>query len=195
MAPLLFEDIFNIMRIDPDGKKFDKGALQERVRHNGGRRRERRGGGGKRERRYDVKWEVEGGQKRVVEVVDVAVVSRIEAQSDKFDAYILLDVNIDVYRINKDKRYTIGLATTLDLDGTPDTGYYNQTSRATLADRYEYVMHGRTYRIADVDYEGQEKGEIYVSFGGLLMMLKVDKSVSKNFELDQRLFLLMKRTE
>ncbi|KAL2930661.1 DNA-directed RNA polymerases II and V subunit 8A [Bienertia sinuspersici] len=56
-------------------------------------------------------------------------------------------------------------------------------------------MHGRTYRIADVDYEGQEKGEIYVSFGGLLMMLKVDKSVSKNFELDQRLFLLMKRTE
>ncbi|KMT14336.1 hypothetical protein BVRB_4g071190 [Beta vulgaris subsp. vulgaris] len=144
--PLLFEDIFNIIRVDPDGKKFDK-------------------------------------------------VSRFEAQSDKFDAFILLDVNIDVYRINKDKRYTIGLATTLDLDGTPDTGYYNQTSRETLADRYEYVMHGRTFRIADVDFEGQEKGEIYVSFGGLLMMLRVDKSVSKHFELDQRVFLLMKRTE
>lgn len=56
-------------------------------------------------------------------------VSRFEAQSDKFDAFILLDVNIDVYRINKDKRYTIGLATTLDLDGTPDTGYYNQVKR------------------------------------------------------------------
>lgn len=27
MAPLLFEDIFNITRIDPDGKKFDKGIL------------------------------------------------------------------------------------------------------------------------------------------------------------------------
>ncbi|KNA22682.1 hypothetical protein SOVF_032000 [Spinacia oleracea] len=86
MAPLLFEDIFNITRIDPDGKKFDK-------------------------------------------------------------------------------------------------------------DRYEYVMHGRTYRITDIDYEGQEKGEIFVSFGGLLMMMRVDKSVSKNFQLDQRLFLLMKRTE
>uniref|UniRef100_A0A803KLV7 Uncharacterized protein n=1 Tax=Chenopodium quinoa TaxID=63459 RepID=A0A803KLV7_CHEQI len=109
MAPLLFEDIFNIHKIDPDGKKFDK-------------------------------------------------VSRIEAQSDKFDAFILLDINIDVYRINKDKRYTIGLATTLDLDGVADSGFYNQTSRETLADRYDYVMHGRTYRITDIDYEGQEKG-------------------------------------
>ena len=62
----------------------------------------------------------------------VSEVSRIEAQSDKFDAYILLDVNIDVYRINKDKRYTIGLATTLDLDGTPDTGYYNQVNHILL---------------------------------------------------------------
>ncbi|KAH9603992.1 hypothetical protein KSS87_023595 [Heliosperma pusillum] len=171
MAPLLFEDIFNITRIDPDGKKFDK-------------------------------------------------VSRIEAQSDKFDAYILLDVNIDVYPIKKDKRYTIAMATTLDLDGTPDTGYYNQlkailanvsktgldglagnqtiralTSRETLADRYDYVMHGRTYRVADIEVDGQEKGEIYVSYGGLLMLLRVDKSVSMHFELDQRLFLLMKKTE
>uniref|UniRef100_A0A7C8Z585 DNA-directed RNA polymerase n=1 Tax=Opuntia streptacantha TaxID=393608 RepID=A0A7C8Z585_OPUST len=146
MAPLLFEDIFNITRVDPDGKKFDK-------------------------------------------------VSRIEAQSDKFDAYILLDVNIDVYPINRDKRYTIGLATTLDLDGTPDTGYYNQTTRETLADKYEYVMHGKTYRVADIEVDGQEKGEIYVSYGGLLMLLRVDKSVSKHFELDQRLFLLMKKTE
>jgi len=73
MAPLLFEDIFNITRIDPDSKKFDK-------------------------------------------------VSHIEAHSDKFDAYMLLDVNIDVYPINQDKRYTIALASTLDLDGSPDSG-------------------------------------------------------------------------
>uniref|UniRef100_A0A7C9DQI9 DNA-directed RNA polymerase n=1 Tax=Opuntia streptacantha TaxID=393608 RepID=A0A7C9DQI9_OPUST len=89
MAPLLFEDIFNITRIDPDSKKFDK-------------------------------------------------VSHIEAHSDKFDAYMLLDVNIDVYPINQDKRYTIALASTLDLDGTPDSGCYNPMTQETLADRYEF---------------------------------------------------------
>ncbi|GAB4848256.1 hypothetical protein Ancab_002923 [Ancistrocladus abbreviatus] len=146
MAPILFEDTFNILRIDPDGKKFDK-------------------------------------------------VSRIEGQSDRFDAYILLDVNIDIYPINKDKRYTIGLATTLDLDGTPDTGYYNQGGRETLADKYEYVMHGRLYRVEEYGSGEQVKGEIYVSYGGLLMMLRVDQATSNKFDLDQRLFLLMKKTD
>jgi len=88
MAPLLFEGIFNITRIDPNGKKFD-------------------------------------------------IVSHIEAHRDKFDTYMLLDVNIDVYRINQ-KRYTIALASTLDLHGTPAGGYYNPTTQETLVDRYEF---------------------------------------------------------
>ncbi|GMH12814.1 hypothetical protein Nepgr_014655 [Nepenthes gracilis] len=146
MAPLLFEDTFDILRLDPDGKKFDK-------------------------------------------------VTRIEGQSDKFDAYMLLDVNTDIYPIHKDKRYTFGLATTLDLDGTPDTGFYNQGGRETLADRYEYVMHGRLYRISEYGSGDQVKGEIYVSCGGLLMLLRVDPNTAAKFDLDQRLFLLMKKTE
>jgi DNA-directed RNA polymerases I, II, and III subunit RPABC3 len=35
--------------------------------------------------------------------------------------------------------------------------------------------------------------EIYASFGGLLMMLKVDPSSAANFELDQKLFLLIRK--
>jgi DNA-directed RNA polymerase I, II, and III subunit RPABC3 len=35
--------------------------------------------------------------------------------------------------------------------------------------------------------------EIYASFGGLLMLLRGDPSTAASFELDQRLFLLMRR--
>ncbi|RWW12967.1 hypothetical protein BHE74_00051275 [Ensete ventricosum] len=35
--------------------------------------------------------------------------------------------------------------------------------------------------------------ELYASFGGLLMMLKGDPSNAAQFELDQRLFLLMRK--
>lgn len=47
----------------------------------------------------------------------------------------------------------------------------------------------------NVEVEGQKKREIYVSYGGLLILLKVDRSVSDLIELDQRLFLLMKTTD
>ncbi|GAB2266232.1 hypothetical protein Dimus_001252 [Dionaea muscipula] len=143
MAPLLFEDTFEIVCVDPDGKKFDK-------------------------------------------------VSRIEGRGNKFDAHILLDVNTDVYPIHKDKRYTIGLASTLDLDGTSDTGYYNQGGRESLADRYDYVMYGRLFKITE---NSSLKAEMYVSYGGLLMLLRVDPNTASKFDLDMRLFLLMKRTE
>lgn len=35
--------------------------------------------------------------------------------------------------------------------------------------------------------------DMYVSFGGLLMMLKGDPSIAARFELDQRLFILIRK--
>lgn len=41
----------------------------------------------------------------------------------------------------------------------PSVGLYDQsTGRASLSDRYEYVMHGRVYRIED----DKEPGKLYV---------------------------------
>ncbi|XP_062179051.1 DNA-directed RNA polymerases II, IV and V subunit 8B-like isoform X3 [Phragmites australis] len=120
MVEHLFEDIFIVTRLDPDGKKFDK-------------------------------------------------VTRIEAKSEQFDI-------------------------SLNLDGTPDTGYYTQAGRKTLADKYDYVMHGKLYKISEDSSSGAAtRVEIYASFGGLLMMLKGDPSNAASFELDQRLFLLIRK--
>uniref|UniRef100_A0A0D6QRE9 DNA-directed RNA polymerases I, II, and III subunit RPABC3 n=1 Tax=Araucaria cunninghamii TaxID=56994 RepID=A0A0D6QRE9_ARACU len=120
-------------------------------------------------------------------------VSRIEARSEQFDMHLVLDVNIDVYPVSKGDKFTIALSPTLSLDGTPDSGYFVQAGRKSLADKYEYVMYGKLYRISEEGSGANVKVEIYVSFGGLLMLLKGDPSNASNFELDQRLFLLMRR--
>ncbi|KAJ3677418.1 hypothetical protein LUZ60_003142 [Juncus effusus] len=144
MAQVLFEDIFQVKRIDPDGKKFDK-------------------------------------------------VSRIEAKSQQFDMYMQLDINTEIYPMKIDEKFTMALAPTLNLDGTPDTGFFLQTNKKTLADKYEYVMHGKLFKISEDSSGGQPKVEMYASFGGLLMLLKGDPSNASTFELDQKLFLLIRK--
>ncbi|KAF3785615.1 DNA-directed RNA polymerases II IV and V subunit 8B [Nymphaea thermarum] len=145
MAGILFEDIFTLTRINPDGKKFDK-------------------------------------------------VSRIEARSEQFDMYMLLDVNTEIYPLKVDDKFTMVLASTLNLDGSADSGYFVQGPRKTLADKFEYVMHGKLYKISEEGSGTNVKLEIYVSFGGLLMLLQGDPTSNlSNFQLDQRLFLLMRK--
>ncbi|CAA6657253.1 unnamed protein product [Spirodela intermedia] len=144
MVELLFEDIFTLTRLDPDGKKFDK-------------------------------------------------VSRIVAHSEQFDMDMQLDVNTDVYPMHVGDKFTMVLAPTLSLDGTPDSGYFTQGTRKSLADKFEYVMHGKLYKISEEGSGPNVKVEMYASFGGLLMMLKGDPSNAVSFELDQRVFLLIRK--
>ncbi|RVW88516.1 DNA-directed RNA polymerases II and V subunit 8A [Vitis vinifera] len=166
MENTLFGDIFKVIQIDPDGKKFDK-------------------------------------------------VSRIEAQSEQLDMYMQLDVNTEIYPMHAGEKFAMSLASTLDLDGTPDTGYYTQVKccgmvvclartkrltaavrvagRKSLADKFEYVMHGKLYKISEEGSGPNVKGVIYVSFGGLLMMLSGDPANTAKLDLDQRLFLLIRK--
>ncbi|XP_074339156.1 DNA-directed RNA polymerases II and V subunit 8A-like [Apium graveolens] len=142
----LFQDIFRVVGLDPDGKKFDK-------------------------------------------------VTRIEAKSEQFDMYMQLDVNTDIYPLHEGDKFMMVLASTLNLDGTPDTGYFTPGGRKSLADEFEYVMNGKLYRISEEGSGANLKADIYVSFGGLLMMLKGDPSIAAKFELDQRLFILMRKAD
>jgi DNA-directed RNA polymerase I, II, and III subunit RPABC3 len=154
---VMFEDIFTISVVDPDGKKFDR-------------------------------------------------VSRLVAHSEQFDMDLLLDVNIDVYPIARsEKKFTLALAATLNLDGTQDDGTFDQTRRKSLADKYEYVMYGKVYKCADASAAATAAGggrrgsgatakvEVYISFGGLLMCLKGEPNNLSNLLLDQRVYLLMRK--
>ncbi|CDP01497.1 unnamed protein product [Coffea canephora] len=118
-------------------------------------------------------------------------VNRIVAKSEQLDMYMHLDINTDIYPMRVGDKFLMGLASTLNLDGTPDSGYFVQGGRKSLADRYEYVMQGKLYKISEE--KKKRRAEILASFGGLLMMLRGDLSVASKFELDQRLFILIRK--
>ncbi|TVU44135.1 hypothetical protein EJB05_03568, partial [Eragrostis curvula] len=138
-------------------------------------------------------------------VNNIFVVKNINPDGKKFDKvsrivaegsgmYMQLDVATDIYPMKVDQKFTMALASTLNLDGSTDTGYYTQVAgRETLADKFEYVMQGKLYRISEDTSSENVKIEIYASFGGLLMVLKGDPAIASKFSLDQRIFLLIRK--
>eukprot|EP01116_Phalansterium_solitarium_P011671 TRINITY_DN27431_c0_g1_i1.p1 TRINITY_DN27431_c0_g1~~TRINITY_DN27431_c0_g1_i1.p1 ORF type:complete len:147 (+),score=34.60 TRINITY_DN27431_c0_g1_i1:78-518(+) len=140
----LFEDIFNIRKIDPDGKKFEK-------------------------------------------------VSRIICDSENYEMQLHLDVNTDVYPLDleRNNKFTMLLASTLNLDGSADSGEFDQSGRPSLADKFDYVMYGKVFKYVD-EKGSASKLALYASFGGLLMMLKGDARTLQTLSLDQRIYLLMR---
>lgn len=146
MAGVLFEDIFNVKDMDPEGKKFDR-------------------------------------------------VSRLHCESESFKMDLILDINSWLYPMELGDKFRLVLATTLREDGCPDSGEYNPMEHeGTRADSFEYVMYGKIYRIeGDEAHNESSRLSAYVSFGGLLMRLQGDANNLHGFEVDQHMYLLMKR--
>lgn len=139
----LFEDIFEVTDLNPDGKKF-------------------------------------------------GAVNRLAATGTTFECDLLLDTNCQVYNIKQGEKITLVLASTLHLDGSP-ADHFSFTPHATeptLADNYEYVMHGRIF---DIHYKKDSIVVIAASFGGLLMRLTGDQRHLANILPDMRLYLLIKK--
>ena len=147
MAGVLFEDIFNVKDIDPEGRKFDR-------------------------------------------------VSRLHCESESFKMDLILDVNTWLYPMELGDKFRLVLANTLREDGYPDSGEYNpMDSEGSRADSFEYVMYGLIYRIEgdDTSPETSSRLAAYVSYGGLLMRLQGDANNLHGFEVDQHIYLLMKK--
>ncbi|XP_071493370.1 DNA-directed RNA polymerases I, II, and III subunit RPABC3-like [Diadema setosum] len=148
MAGVLFEDIFDVKDIDPEGKKFDR-------------------------------------------------VSRLHCESESFKMDLILDVNTQIYPVDLGDKFRLVLATTLREDGFPDETDFvalddGQPSRA---DSFEYVMYGKVYRIEGDESltEAATKLSAYISYGGLLMRLQGDANNLHGVELNQQVYLLIKK--
>lgn len=108
----LLEDIFEVMEVDPDGKKFDKGML---VLFN---------------QRYvpcALPHSLSSPPRRCPSFWFTApsfppsfplVVSRIKARSDLYEMDLILDINVDIYPVAQSERLSICLSSTLNLDGS-----------------------------------------------------------------------------
>lgn len=166
MSGILFEDIFNVKDMDPEGRKFDR-------------------------------------------------VSRLHCESESFKMDLILDINSWIYPMDLGDKFRLVLATTLQEDGRPgllfswdlkisrswilniiilaSQEYLVSEIDGSRADSFEYVMYGQVYRIEGDDSEASSRLSAFVSFGGLLMRLQGDANNLHGFEIDQRIYLLMKK--
>mmetsp|Transcript_21760 Transcript_21760/g.73193 ORF Transcript_21760/g.73193 Transcript_21760/m.73193 type:complete len:144 (+) Transcript_21760:65-496(+) len=120
-------------------------------------------------------------------------VSRIDCKSETYDMELVVDINTDIYPVGLNDKLSFALATNLQ-DGVPDTGSYNPQPESTLLDSYDYAMHGKVYKWV----EEKDKGPnglvaVYVSFGGLLTMIKGDPRHLKEVKPDGSLYLLIRK--
>jgi len=141
----LFEDIFEITALNPDGYKFER-------------------------------------------------VNRLQATGTTFECELLLDINAEIYQLKETDKFTLVLASTLHLDGSPADHFsyapLNDMTEPSLADNYEYVMHGRVF---DMSYKKDGTVVVAISFGGLLLRLIGDQRHLTGILPDQRLYLLLKK--
>ena len=66
------------------------------------------------------------------------------------------------------------------------------TQTGTQMDDFEYVMHGKIFKIeTSQNVDNQQK--LYISFGGLLMLLVGDAKPLEQFKLDMYVYLMVKK--
>ena len=118
-------------------------------------------------------------------------VSRLACRNTNYDVQLIVDVN-DVFEANINDQLHIVLADTLNLDGTPTPDRYDPSifSQPTLADKFDYVMHGKVFKFKPE--EGQ-KASVIISFGGLLLFIKAEPRILSRIKLDSNVFLLMRK--
>ncbi len=86
------------------------------------------------------------------------LVSRIEAKSQIMKIDIELDVNTDIYPMEKDAYYSMVLANSVNQDGSEDfdilrydhqgAGGAAHDGHGSLLDQYQYVMQGKVFKYA-----------------------------------------------
>ena len=80
-------------------------------------------------------------------VLTCLAVSRIKASSPSSDLILILDINSEVYPLQKDEIISLNLSSSLQLDGKEDKGWRELgKGERTLADDYDYVCYGKVYR-------------------------------------------------
>jgi len=114
------------------------------------------------------------------------------------DADIALDVNIEAYPIDIHDRLQIVIYNNVSPTGGVMTDFYDHDPRMlgpSIMDEYEYVMYGIVY-----DRKNPKGGKdglvtIHISFGGLLMRIKVDAAHCQSLELDNWCYLLCRKEQ
>lgn len=123
-------------------------------------------------------------------------VSRITAESESLNMLLSLDVNVTLFPLLVGTKMILLLTPSITLPGSINDNSestdasWRPHSGPTLADKYEYVMHGRVFKFEDVP---NGKMALFVSFGGLLMRLEGDPKLFSEVAMGSDLYLLVRK--
>jgi hypothetical protein len=85
----------------------------------------------------------------LLRLVSARAVSRLVCKSENYEMDMTLDVNVELLPVEKEFKFSVELATTLNLDGTPDKGCYEQGQEKDAGNRLagcDYAMHGKVFK-------------------------------------------------
>lgn len=135
-------------------------------------------------------------EKVVVHEKQFDKVSRIEAKSENYDTSIVIDINSEIYPISEGDKIELLLTEQLNGTGTEVTEegvtvYDPTVPLGSLADTFDYIMHGRIFKFA----EEKSRAVIYISFGGLLMSLQGETRIlnSYTYQVDSQVYLFIRK--
>lgn len=120
-------------------------------------------------------------------------VSRIEGTAEDSQCKINMDINVDIYPINKESLYSLLITKSLNPDGTPCPNSFNYDmyiKQNSLMEKFDYVMYGKIFKFSE---EPNGNVSIFASFGGLLFSVTGQPSALSNLEIDERIYLLLKK--
>lgn len=132
---ILFQDIFDIKDLDPQGKRFDRGKKPLRTLQN-------------TSNEFGLTY-------------FVVIVSRLVGRSENYEMDLTLDFNSEIYPLKVGEKFSLVLASSLSLEANANAGGVEKKEswrerapgERDLSDEYEYVMFGKVYR-----YEDSNKG-------------------------------------
>lgn len=93
-------------------------------------------------------------------------VSRVTSRALDFDLQLRIDINTEIYPMQQEERFTFCLAHSLAEGAAGDRKevWRDVGTKKTLADDFDYVMHGKVYKYTDV--EGEQGSQMWVVSSG-----------------------------
>lgn len=121
-------------------------------------------------------------------------ITRIEGTAIDSKCKIILDVNSEIYKVSKDKMYSILITKSLYPDGNLSNtfNYEMYLKKNSLMENYDYVMNGKVFKLTE---EADQQIGVHISFGGLIMGIIGDKMQLTSLNVDERVYFLMKKLD
>jgi hypothetical protein len=68
-----------------------------------------------------------------------SAVTRVVCKGVSYELELTLDINSEVYRLRQNDKFTFTIVSTLDLEGKPDDGTFNQSGKVRLVFKIELL--------------------------------------------------------